>query len=157
MTGVIKVNKLEGRSAANDITVTVGASATQSMQDGLIKMFGTINFGTGAAPSDSTYTSSFTASSTFGFGEGSSLNVSSAVDDGTGLYEANFTNSFSNRFWSAMISSDGGAGTFSLNCPVYNRDEFKATNKTLGGIRNISDNALNDRTFCALAGLGDLA
>jgi len=156
MTGVIKVNELQGRSAANDITVTVGASATQSMHDGLIKMFCTINFGTSAQPSNAAY-QTWTGSGTFGFGEGSSLNLSSAVDDGTGLYEANFTNSFSNRFWSAYTSSDGGGGTFSLNCPVYNRDEFKATNKTLGGIRNLSDNALNDRTFCALAGLGDLA
>ena len=156
MTGVIKVNELQGRTTANDITVTVGASVTQSMHDGLIKMFGSINFGTSAAPSNSTY-NNWTASGTFGFGEGSSLNLSSAVDDGTGLYEANFTNSFSNRFWSAYTSVDGGGGTFALNCPVYNRDEFKATNKTLGGIRNISDNALNDRTFCALAGLGDLA
>ena len=156
MTGVIKVNELQGRTTANDITVTVGASATQSMHDGLIKMFGSINFGTSAAPSNSSY-QNWTASGTFGFSEGSSLNLSSAVDDGTGLYEANFTNSFSNRFWSAYTSVDGGSGTFALNCPVYNRDEFKATNKTLGGIRNISDNALNDRTFCALAGLGDLA
>jgi hypothetical protein len=156
MTGVIKVNELQGRSTANDITVTVGASATQSMHDGLIKMFGTINFGTSAAPSNSAY-QTWTASGTFGFSEGSSLNLSSAVDDGTGLYEANFTNSFSNRFWSAYTSVDGGGGTFALNCPAYNRDEFKATNKTLGGIRNLSDNALNDRTFCALAGLGDLA
>ena len=156
MTGVIKVNELQGRTAANDITVTVGASVTQSMHDGLIKMFGSINFGTSAAPSNSSY-QNWTASGTFGFSEGSSLNLSSAVDDGTGLYEANFTNSFSNRFWSAYTSVDGGGGTFALNCPVYNRDEFKATNKTLGGIRNISDNALNDRTFCALAGLGDLA
>jgi len=156
MTGVIKVNELQGRSAANDITVTVGASATQSMHDGLIKMFCNINFGTGGAPSNQTY-NTWTASGTFGFSEGPSLNLSSAVDDGTGLYEANFTNSFSNRFWSAYTSSDGGGGTFSLNCPVYNRDEFKATNKTLGGIRNLSDNALNDRTFCVLAGLGDLA
>ena len=30
MTGVIKVNELQGRTTANDITVTVGASATQS-------------------------------------------------------------------------------------------------------------------------------
>ena len=146
MTGVIKVNELQGRTAANDITVTVGASVTQSMHDGLIKMFGSINFGTSAAPSNSSY-QNWTASGTFGFSEGSSLNLSSAVDDGTGLYEANFTNSFSNRFWSAYTSVDGGGGTFALNCPVYNRDEFKATNKTLGGIRNISDNALNDRTL----------
>lgn len=156
MTGVIKVNELQGRTAANDITVTVGASATQSMSDGLIKMFCSINFGTNAAPTNPSY-QNWTASGTFGFGEGSSINVSSAVDDGTGLYEANFTNSFSNRFWSATTSADGGSGTFALNCPAYNRDEFKATNKTLGGIRNLSDNALNDRTFCALVGLGDLA
>lgn len=35
----IKVDTLTGKTTANDITVTVGASATQSLQVGIIKAF----------------------------------------------------------------------------------------------------------------------
>lgn len=35
----IKVDTLTGKTTANDITVTVGATATQSLEQGLAKMF----------------------------------------------------------------------------------------------------------------------
>ena len=35
----IKVDTLTGKTTANDITVTVGASVTQSLEQGLIKGF----------------------------------------------------------------------------------------------------------------------
>ena len=35
----ILVNKLTGTSTANDITVTVGATATQSLEQGLAKVW----------------------------------------------------------------------------------------------------------------------
>ena len=71
----IKVDTLTGKTAANDITVTVGASATQSLEQGLAKSW--VNFnGTGTiAVRDS-------------------LSVSGLLDNGTGEYTVNFSNAF---------------------------------------------------------------
>jgi len=67
----IKVDTLTGKTTANDITVTVGASATQSLEQGLCKAFIYQNAGT-------TILKSF--------------NVSTLVDNGTGDYIVNFSN-----------------------------------------------------------------
>ena len=72
----IKVDTLTGKTTANDITVTVGATATMSLEQGLAKCWSRF------APDTNT--------------ELDSLNQSSRSDDGTGLCTVNFTNSFNN-------------------------------------------------------------
>jgi hypothetical protein len=72
----IKVDSLTGKTTANDITVTVGATATMSLQQSTTKVFATID-GTGTIALLK------------------SLNVSSLTDAGTGQYDTNFLNSFS--------------------------------------------------------------
>jgi hypothetical protein len=71
----IKVDTLTGKTTANDITVTVGATATMSLEQGLAKAW--VNFnGTGTvAISDS-------------------LNVSGLVDNGTGDYSITYSSAF---------------------------------------------------------------
>ena len=74
----IKVDTLTGKTTANDITVTVGASATMSLEQGLAKAWFQFNQSTPAT--------------------GDSFGVSSISDDATGL----FTTTLS----SAMGTSD---------------------------------------------------
>ena len=76
MSTVIADN-LTGKTTANDVTVTVGATATASLQQGLAKAWGNLD-GTGTiAIRDS-------------------FNISSADDNGTGIYDFNYANSMSN-------------------------------------------------------------
>jgi len=71
----IKVDTLTGKTTANDITVTVGATATMSLEQGLAKCWMHLT-GTGTiAVNDS-------------------LNVTSCTDGGTGRYKPQYTNSF---------------------------------------------------------------
>ena len=71
MASILKVDELRGIASAGDITVTVGASATMSLEQGLCKAFIYQNAGT-------TILKSF--------------NVSTLVDNGTGDYIVNFSN-----------------------------------------------------------------
>ena len=69
----IKVDTLTGKTTANDITVTVGASATAKLEQGLAKM-------RGRGSSDGTSLQD-------------SFNVSSLTDTATGRQTYNFTKS----------------------------------------------------------------
>ena len=74
----IKVDTLTGKTSAGDITVTSeGGAATQSLQQGLAKVW--CNF---------EQTATHTVRD--------SLNISSLNDDGAGLTDTNYTSSFSN-------------------------------------------------------------
>ena len=86
MTGVIKVNELQGRTTANDITVTVGATATQSLEQGLAK--GWIHFDGG----DTTPAAN------------DSLNHSSITDNGTGDYSLTHTNAYSGTEYGILLT-----------------------------------------------------
>jgi hypothetical protein len=70
----IKVDTLTGKTTANDITVTVGATATQSLEQGVIKAWAMI--ATVSSINDS-------------------LNSSSFFDRTTGKPQVNLTNAFS--------------------------------------------------------------
>ena len=89
----IKVDTLTGKTTANDITVTVGATATMSLEQGLAKCF--INFnGTGTIATRD------------------SLNVASHSDDGVGLYTITFTNAFNNDdYVGSGLSRNPGVST----------------------------------------------
>ena len=71
----IKVDTLTGKTTANDITVTVGATATQSLETGLAKVL--------LRYEQSTDTTN------------ASFNISSESDDAVGTFTANFSNNFS--------------------------------------------------------------
>ena len=76
MASILKVDELRGIVSAGDITVTSeGGAATQSLQQGLAKVWG--NCGSDAAITDS-------------------LNLASGTDHGTGDYSYAITNAFSN-------------------------------------------------------------
>ena len=76
MASILKVDDLRGNTTANDITVTVGASVTQSLKNGIAKTWFRYDQRTGPAID-------------------ASLNVSSVTDDATGKYSVNLTNAIS--------------------------------------------------------------
>ena len=83
----IKVDTLTGKTTANDITVTVGATATQSLETGLVKAF--VHFEQSDQSPDA------------------SLNISSIADVSAGQSNPKFTNSFSSVEFLAVASQTG--------------------------------------------------
>jgi len=103
MASILKVDDLRGNTAAGNITITSeGGSATQSLQQGLIKHF--VNFnGTGTpAVNDSLNHSSITDNGTGDFTHTvtSAFNNSNYVPDGTC---ANSTSNPSSRYASTVV------------------------------------------------------
>ena len=89
----IKVDTLTGKTTANDITVTVGASATQSLEQGLAKCWANNKLQTTAETLDS-------------------FNQSSFSDDGSGKLTMSFSNAMSNANYSpAGMSVNASGGT----------------------------------------------
>jgi hypothetical protein len=98
----IKVDTLTGKTTANDITVTVGATATQSLQQGLAKSWIT-SVDNGASISDS-------------------LNVSSTADTAAGRQKVAITNAFASQATMCCAASgrnttnDNGSGNTNRTC-----------------------------------------
>ena len=90
----IKVDTLTGKTTANDITVTVGATATQSLEQGLVKAW--INFDGAATGAVGDY-------------DRDSFNCSVITDHGSGSFKIGFTNNFGNANYagSGMSGADG--------------------------------------------------
>ena len=78
MTSTLKVDTLTGNATADNITVTVGTSVTQTLKNGIAKTWTRYDLRTGPTLE-------------------SSLNVSTAVDDGTGMFSFNLTNNLSSE------------------------------------------------------------
>ncbi len=70
-------DKLTGKATANDVTVTVGATATMSLEQGLTKVWHHYNQSGTLASVDS-------------------FNVSSATDSGVGITRTGYTNALAN-------------------------------------------------------------
>ena len=83
----IKVDTLTGKTTANDITVTVGATATMSLEQGLAKAWVNYDGKTANTVRDS-------------------LNTSSVTDNGTGDYSVTYSSNLSNANYTASLSSD---------------------------------------------------
>jgi len=81
----IKVDTLTGKTTANDITVTVGATATAKLEQGLAKSWCNLN------------------GTTFGNRDG--LNVASNTDNGTGDYTTTFTNAMNDANYATVDGS----------------------------------------------------
>jgi hypothetical protein len=93
----IKVDTLTGKTTANDITVTVGATATMSLEQGLAKAWGHLNAGHNAFEDS------------FGF--------SSVTDNGTGDATSTFSNAFSNDDYAIAAGlKENGATNRSCHC-----------------------------------------
>jgi len=89
----IKVDTLTGKTTANDITVTVGASATISLEQGLAKAWANVD---GSITNNSVY---------------DSLNVSSCADVSTGVKTITFTSAFdAGNNYSSTANSGRGTG-----------------------------------------------
>lgn len=107
----IKVDTLTGKTTANDITVTVGASATQSLHDGILKAH-VAAYHSGGTPTIN-----------------GSLNISSITDSGIGKMTPYFANNMNDALytgtmgtwayatWTALSNGIGGYATnaFFLN------------------------------------------
>jgi hypothetical protein len=88
MASILKVDELQGIASAGAITVTSeGGAATQSLQQGLAKCWANLNGAT--------------------FGLRDSFSVASAVDNGTGDYTINFSNTMNNSNYSSVATGDG--------------------------------------------------
>ena len=72
----IKVDTLTGKTTANDITVTAGATATMSLEQGLAKCW--FNYNQDGPTVDN------------------SLNLTSVTDTGTGIFDPQWNNNFAN-------------------------------------------------------------
>jgi hypothetical protein len=91
MASILKVDELQGIVSAGDITVTVGATATQSLHDGIAKaLYNYNNYDATAVLNDS-------------------KNISSISDDSTGQFTAAYTNVFSNTAYCV-----GGTGGYQI-------------------------------------------
>ena len=92
------------------------------------------------------------------FGLRNSLNISSAVDTATGLYEFNFASSFSSRNYSSVASCDSNAGTYGHILAIDNNTDPTAS---LVRVVNRTSNGGNfftsDRGNCNITLNGDLA
>jgi len=133
----VKTNKLTGTSTAGSILVTgEGNSTTTNLQQGLIKTFATLD-GTGTiALRDS-------------------FNQSSASDEGTGIYDFNFTNAFSSRNRTILGTCNKDEGTSrpyviqELNTPTASDSRLNANVTNGPGDSDVDD--------LYMAGIGDLA
>ena len=135
MASILKVDEMQGVTSAGSITVTSeGGSATQSLQQGLCKVW--INFN---------------ASGTIATRD--SLNVSSITDEAQGYFQYDFTNAMNN----ADYSGSGNAGEGNNN---NNRNiQFGDTQSTTAVDVNCGDgvgSAVDPSVLCSQI-VGDLA
>ena len=129
----IKVDTLTGKTTSNDITVTVGATATQSLEQGLAKAW--VNFnGTGTIATRD------------------SLNVSGLVDGGGGIYAYNITNAFGNT----NVSCQGTSHAVALAW-MFSPQTFADTTSQVRFYVVTSSGGAGDASQCDGLTNGDLA
>jgi hypothetical protein len=126
----IKVDTLTGKTTAKTVTVTVGATATQSLEQGLVKTW--IAFDGSAATAHD------------------SLNVASETDNGTGDYTFNFTSNFNaakayTSGQSVQLVSSSYMGSFIAGASVVltSSIQVRPTRNTSGGMLDSDYNTIN--------------
>ena len=133
-------DKLTGRATANDVTVTVGATATMSLEQGLAKAWCYVE-GDALSPLIN------------------SFNGSSLTDDGTGDYTYNLTNSFNYDKYSVTSNESRQPSAASVGARIIQCDSVVAGSY---GINTYAMNSsavlsrLDDSVICSAA-FGDLA
>jgi len=102
MASILKVDELQGITAAGDITVTSeGGAATQSLQQGLMKSWVNIDIAGTVSVNDS-------------------LNVASITDGGAGVFNVVLSNNMNNNTYSSVGVVDGTGLT--INCHTCQTD-----------------------------------
>ena len=112
MASILKVDALQGVTAAGDITITSeGGAATQSLQQGLAKCWATADNNT-------------TLQDTF--------NISGITDVSTGVSTLAFSNVMNNNLYALTAIGNFGGGTNDLSCISWdqNADLATASSKT---------------------------
>jgi len=137
MASILKVDALQGITAAGDITVTSeGGAATQSLQQGLAKVWIRFN-GTGTISIND------------------SFNVSGIVDGGTGVYDVTINNDMANDDYAYYGFSSRDAST----AQVGMFGSTSATDVTTGKFRviELAGTTFFDVGVVMCAAHGDLA
>ncbi len=134
MASILKVDEMQGVTSAGSITVTSeGGSATQSLQQGLLKVWANIDGTTTTELRDS-------------------LNVSSVTDNGTGQTTITHSNDYSNSNYSATSGAYIPAtSTIEIATQVVSASQTKITTIQ----RNTG--ALSDHEQGHIHSSGDLA
>ena len=137
----IKVDTLTGKTTANDITVTVGATATQSLEQGLAKVWLDQNHRTS-------------------FGTNDSFNVSGVTDTSGGVLDVSFTNNMSASNYASPTSgiseyanTNSSGGHYTVATDTSNRTSSAL--KTISSDYNNASRADSERVDLAV--FGDLA
>ncbi len=126
----IKVDALTGKTTANDITVTVGATVTQSLEKGLSKCW--VNFD-GTVDSDPATLA----------GVAESLNVSSLFDVDQGRYYANLVNNFTNADFVRTVSSRAQSYNAALDSNYVGSDKVSmAVRQDTGAYVDVAINCI---------------
>ena len=131
----IKVDTLTGKTTANDITVTVGATATQSLEQGLAKAW--INYDGTSTGAVSTWARD-------------SLNLSVITDTGNGNHTVGFSSNMSNANYTPQITS------VDVTCAGVEQASDMTTSSIKIRTHNDSGTPL-DRDYTGAVVFGDLA
>ena len=123
----LKVDTLTGKTSAGDITVTVGASATAKLEQGLAKVWSRFN-GTAATTTDS-------------------FNQGSLVDAGTGVYQVNMSNPYTGNVGAHTLCS-GAFHAVNASGGTATQIELRTYNSGNSGV---------DESRCFIISHGDLA
>ena len=136
MASVLKVNTLTGVTTAGSIVVTgEGNSTTTNLQQGLAKVW--VNFnGSGTVAIRDSY------------------NVSSILDEGTGDYTINFTNSMANSNYNFVGA--GQQAVSNINREMLIPGDTAPTESALQ-LWTSTHGALLDFAFISVSNFGDLA
>ena len=136
----IKVDTLTGKTTANDITVTVGATATAKLEQGLAKCWANNKL-------------QFTAETL------DSFNQSSFSDDGTGKLTMSFSNAFSNDDYApAGMSRTPSAGTaYASSVSIGNSTKTTSQLEVMFAYANSGSHAFYDIPQSGVHLQGDLA
>ena len=134
MASILKVDQLQGIATAKTVTVTVGASATQSLEQGLAKAWINLNGNGTIAARDS-------------------LNMSGLTDHGTGEYTVAFSSSFADANFCTTEAHE-----YSIDSS-HNSSFFSFYTYTASSIRiELQYNATNyDHEIVSMSSTGDLA
>ncbi len=133
----IKVDSLTGKTTANDITVTVGASATAKLEQGLAKAWSGIDAHTSVSQFDS-------------------FNITTITDTSAGLQSHNLSNPFSDATFCCTGSCNGNAIANFGSLEVQNGVTLGAGLMATRTFRT-DTNQLADLNCIYVVGHGDLA
>ena len=132
MASILKVDNMQGITAAKTVTVTVGASVTQSLEQGLVKFWYQVNQATPAITD--------------------SLNATSLTDNATGNGTVSITNVFANddHATTAAAKTQGG---YYQTVTIQNHAADSVNHIST----NVSNNSTNDSEKIMIHSNGELS